>query len=482
MNDVSGLWSQALEIIRPELEETAFNTWFDGSVSPLGIVGEDTLVVGVPNNFAREWMEARYTNLLIAALSSASGKAMLVEFQIPGEDEVTPEPPAGPPAKARSGGADGTGPIPGTGDVDPVSVGLEFEEQRRVQEAIQGEFNDKYTFDSFVIGESNRFAYAAAQAVAERPGQAYNPLFIYGGSGLGKTHLMQAIGHYARTHYPHMRIKYVSAEGFLNDFIAAVLDKSAPRDSFRRLYRDNDLLLVDDIQFLASSRAEQTQVEFFHTFNHLYQLGKQIVLCSDRPPKDMPMLDERMRSRFEWGLLTDIQPPDLETRLAILRAKASIEGVTVPDDVLGFIAERISSNIRELEGALVRVIAFGRLTRNNVDLELAQRVLANVFPERSLQPISIQTIQNEVGKFFGISKAEMVGNKRSQVIVYPRQMAMYLTRELTDLSLPRIGAEFGGRDHTTVMHATQKITKLMKDSREVYNQVQTLTTLVRQRS
>jgi chromosomal replication initiator protein len=481
MNDVTNLWGQALEIIRPELEETAFNTWFHGSVSPLGIIGEDTLVVGVPNNFAREWMEARYTNLLIAALSSASGKAMLVEFQIPGENEAAePAPsspgPSAPPERPVSNG------LLGTNGADPVSVGLEAEEQRRVQEAIEGEFNDKYTFDSFVIGESNRFAYAAAQAVAERPGHAYNPLFIYGGSGLGKTHLMQAIGHYARLHYPHMRIKYVSFEGFMNDFIAAVLDKSAPRDSFRKLYRDNDLLLVDDIQFLSSSKAERTQEEFFNTFNHLYQLGKQIVLCSDRPPKDMPMLDERMRSRFEHGLITDIQPPDLETRLAILQAKASIEGVTVPDAVLAFIAERISSNIRELEGALVRVIAFGKLTRHNVDLELAQRVLANVFPERSLQPISIQTIQNEVCKFFGVTKAEMIGNKRSQVIVYPRQMAMYLTRELTDLSLPRIGAEFGGRDHTTVMHATQKITKLMKDSREVYNQVQTLTTLVRQRS
>jgi chromosomal replication initiator protein len=478
MDDVTTLWGRTLEIIRPELEETAFNTWFDGSVSPLGIVGDDTLVVGVPNNFAREWMEARYTNLLIAALSSASGRAMFVEFQIPGEaagaagaeDSAATVVPADAP---RPYLADG---------VDVVAVGLEAAEERRVQQATKGEFNDKYTFDSFVIGESNRFAYAAAQAVAERPGTAYNPLFIYGGSGLGKTHLMQAIGHYARTHYPHMRIKYVSFEGFMNDFIASVLDKSAPRDGFRRLYRDNDLLLIDDIQFLSSSKAEQTQVEFFHTFNHLYQLGKQIVLCSDRPPKDLPMLDDRMRSRFEWGLITDIQPPDLETRLAILRAKAAAEGVTVPDDVLAYIAERISSNIRELEGALVRVIAFGRLTRHSVDVELAQRVLRDVFPERSLQPISIQTIQGEVCKFFGISKADITGNKRSQVIVYPRQMAMYLTRELTDLSLPRIGAEFGGRDHTTVMHANQKITKLMKDSREVYNQVQTLTTLVRQHS
>jgi chromosomal replication initiator protein len=477
MDDVTTLWGRTLEIIRPELEETAFNTWFDGSVSPLGIIGDDTLIVGVPNNFAREWMEARYTNLLIAALSSASGRAMFVEFQIPGEAVPAAEAGDGAPVAIVPEVA---GQYLAGGGVDVVAVGLEAAEERRVQQVTKGEFNDKYTFDSFVIGESNRFAYAAAQAVAERPGAAYNPLFIYGGSGLGKTHLMQAIGHYARTHYPHMRIKYVSFEGFMNDFIASVLDKSAPRDGFRRLYRDNDLLLIDDIQFLSSSKAEQTQIEFFHTFNHLYQLGKQIVLCSDRPPKDLPMLDERMRSRFECGLITDIQPPDLETRLAILRAKAGAEGVTVADDVLAYIAERIASNIRELEGALVRVIAFGRLTRHNVDTELAQRVLRDVFPERSLQPISIQTIQSEVCKFFGISKADMTGNKRSQVIVYPRQMAMYLTRELTDLSLPRIGAEFGGRDHTTVMHANQKITKLMKDSREVYNQVQTLTTLVRQ--
>lgn len=478
MSDVTTLWGRTLDIIRPELEETAFNTWFDGSVSPLGIVGEDTLVVGVPNNFAREWMEARYTNLLIAALSSASGRAMLVEFQIPGDTSVTGR-PGSPAAEAPVLDA---APLLADGHVDVVGVGLEAEEERRLEDATKGEFKNKYTFDSFVIGESNRFAYAAAQAVAERPGHAYNPLFIYGGSGLGKTHLMQAIGHYAQQHYPHMRIKYVSFEGFMNDFIAAVLDKSAPRDSFRKLYRDNDLLLVDDIQFLSSSKAERTQEEFFNTFNHLYQLGKQIVLCSDRPPKDMPMLEERMRSRFEQGLITDIQPPDLETRLAILKEKARQDGVTVNDDVLSYIAERVSSNIRELEGALVRVIAYGELTNHDIDLELAERVLRDVFPERGMQPITMPTIQNEVCKFFGVTKADLTGNKRSQIIVYPRQMAMYLARELTDLSLPRIGAEFGGRDHTTVMHATQKITKLMKDSREVYNQVQTLTTLVRQHS
>ena len=471
VEDVGTLWGRTLDIIRPELQETAFNTWFDGSVAPLGVIAGDTVVVGVPNNFAKEWMESRYTNLLMSALSSASGRAMSVTFQVPGDGAASEvEPPPFRTAQAR------------TPEVDVVAVGLEAEEKRRLDEVSDGEFNSRYTFESFVIGESNRFAYAAAQAVAESPGQAYNPLFIYGGSGLGKTHLMQAIGHYAKTHFPHLRIKYVSTERFLNDFIEAVLDKTAPRDSFRRLYRNNDLLLVDDIQFLSSRKAEQTQIEFFHTFNHLYQLGKQIVLCSDRPPKDMPMLDERMRSRFDGGLITDIQPPDLETRIAILHTKAKMEGVEVPDSVLSFVAERVSSNIRELEGALIRVVAYGRLTRHDVDLELAHRVLHDVFPERSLQPISIQTIQNEVCKFFGVGKGDLTGNKRSQVIVYPRQMAMYLARDLTDMSLPRIGAEFGGRDHTTVMHATQKIQRLMKESREVYNQVQNLTNLVRQRT
>ena len=471
MTEVAALWGTALDIIRPDLPETAFNTWFDRTaVAPLGIIGDDTVVVGVPNSFAKMWMEARFTNMLIAALSSAAGRAMTVSFQVPGAEsplEVAPPtlvvPESEPP-------------------VDAVAAGLAAEELARVREVTQGEFNERYTFDSFVIGESNGFAYSAAQAVAESPGTTYNPLFIYGGAGLGKTHLMQAIGHYYRTHFPHLRIKYVSFEQFMNDFIEAMADKSAPKNSFRRLYRGNDVLLVDDIQFLASGRAERTQEEFFNTFNHLYELGKQIVLCSDRPPKDMPMLDERMRSRFGQGLLSDIKPPDLETRVAILRKKAEAEGVALPDEVLSFIAERISSNIRELEGALIRVIAFSRISRLKIDLELAQKVVHDVFPMRSQQPISIGTIQSEVCKFFGVTKVDLVGNKRAQSIVYPRQMAMYLARDLTDMSLPRIGAEFGGRDHTTVMHAQKKIERMMKESREIYNQVQSLTALVKQRS
>jgi chromosomal replication initiator protein len=470
-SDVPALWDSALDIIRPDLPETAFNTWFDGTgVAPLGIVGGDTVVVGVPNTFAKAWMEARFTNILIAALSSAAGRAMTVTFEVPGTETVLEvmDPALEPPAVEAP--------------VDPVAADLEAEEIARVREVTKGEFNERYTFDSFVIGESNRFAYSAAQSVAESPGTTYNPLFIYGGAGLGKTHLMQAIGHYYRRHFPHLRIKYVSFEQFMNDFIEAMADKSAPRNGFRRLYRNNDVLLVDDIQFLASGRAERTQEEFFNTFNHLYELGKQIVLCSDRPPKDMPMLDERMRSRFGQGLLADIKPPDLETRVAILRKKAESEGVVLPDEVLSFVAERISSNIRELEGALIRVIAFSRISRLKIDLELAQKVVHDVFPMRSQQPISIATIQSEVCKFFGVSRVDLVGNKRAQSIVYPRQMAMYLARDLTDMSLPRIGAEFGGRDHTTVMHAQKKIERMMKESREIYNQVQSLTALVKQRT
>ena len=473
MTELASLWASALEAVRPELPTTAFNTWFDKTaVYPLGVVGDDTVVVGVPNTFAKMWMEARFTNLLIAALSSAAGRAMSVTFQVPGTEEPSGLAPLAVPIVEPAVDS----------RADAVAAGLAAEELARVREVTQGEFNERYTFDSFVIGESNRFPYSAAQAVAESPGTTYNPLFIYGGAGLGKTHLMQAIGHYYRTHFPHLRIKYVSFEQFMNDFIEAVADKSQPRDSFRRLYRSNDVLLVDDIQFLASGRAERTQEEFFNTFNHLYEQGKQIVLCSDRPPKDMPMLDERMRSRFGQGLLADIQPPDLETRVAILRKKAESEGMTLPDDVYAFIAERISSNIRELEGALIRVIAYSRISRLTIDLEVAQKVVHDVFPVRSQQPISIATIQSEVCKFFGVNKADLVSNKRSQSIVYPRQMAMYLARDLTDMSLPKIGSEFGGRDHTTVMHAQKKIERMMKESREIYNQVQSLTALIKQRN
>jgi chromosomal replication initiator protein len=342
-----------------------------------------------------------------------------------------------------------------------------------------GNLNSKYTFESFVIGNSNRFAHAAALAVAEKPSRAYNPLFIYGGVGLGKTHLLQAIGHFARQHFPHLKIRYVSSEKFTNDFINSIQDKDKIV-GFQKRYRGNDVLLVDDIQFLENKEA--TQEEFFHTFNTLHEAGKQIVISSDRPPKDISTLEDRLRSRFEMGLITDIQPPDLETRIAILRKKAKVDHLVVGDDVLEFVASKIQSNIRELEGALIRIVAFSHLTGHQVDIALAGEVLKDIFPDRVARPITISTIQSEVCRYFGLSKVDLVGSKRSQKIVYPRQIGMYLARELTDLSLPKIGEAFGGRDHTTVLHATTKIEKLIREQRDVYNQIQELTNSVKNKA
>ncbi len=343
------------------------------------------------------------------------------------------------------------------------------------------EFNPKYTFDSFVIGASNRFAHAAALAVAEAPGRAYNPLFIYGGVGLGKTHLFQAIGHYVHASYPHLKVKYVSTEQFTNDFINSIGDRNKSRiDGFRRSYRDNDVLLIDDVQFLKGK--EGTQEEFFHTFNTLQHAGKQVVLSSDRPPKDIATLEDRLRSRFEMGLITDIQPPDLETRIAILKRKVDADNLDVDDEVLAFIADRVSSNIRELEGALIRIIAYSSLTRKPADIDVAQGVLKDIFPEKAVVPYLSPRSRRKSCRFYSISHAELVGNKRSQAIVYPRQIAMYLSRELTDMSLPSIGREFGGRDHTTVMHAQAKITKMMKAERDVYEQIRTLTNQIKQKN
>jgi chromosomal replication initiator protein len=320
-----------------------------------------------------------------------------------------------------------------------------------------------------------------ALAVAEAPGTAYNPLFIYGGAGLGKTHLLQAIASYVRSSYPHLRVKYVTSEQFTNDFIKSIGDRDKNRtEGFRRAYRENDVLLIDDIQFIQGK--ETTQTEFFHTFNTLREAGKQIVMTSDRPPAEIGNIEERLRTRFGWGLIADIQPPDLETRIAILRRKADMARLAAPDDVLAFIAERLSSNIRELEGALVRVSAYSSVSQRPIDLTLAESVLKDTFPERSVKPISISTIQQEVCKFYQISRADLVGDKRSQAIAFPRQVAMYLCRELTDYSLPKIGGEFGGRDHTTVMYANSKIQRLINEQRDVYNQIQTLTNLVRQRN
>ncbi|WP_442789789.1 chromosomal replication initiator protein DnaA [Nocardiopsis sp. EMB25] len=335
--------------------------------------------------------------------------------------------------------------------------------------------NPKYTFDTFVIGSSNRFAHAASVAAAEAPAKAYNPLFIHGGSGLGKTHLLHAIGHYTHRLYEGSRVRYVSSEEFTNEFINSIRDGKA--DGFRRRYRDIDVLLVDDIQFLENK--EQTQEEFFHTFNTLHNSDKQIVISSDRPPKQLTTLEDRMRSRFEWGLLTDVQPPELETRIAILRKKAAQEGLAAPPEVLEFIASKISTNIRELEGALIRVTAFASLNRQSVDLDLTGQVLRDLVPSTEVPEITAGAIMSQTAAYFGLSVDDLCGTSRSRVLVTARQIAMYLCRELTDLSLPKIGQQFGGRDHTTVMHADRKVRALMAERRSIYNQVHELTSRIK---
>ncbi len=344
-----------------------------------------------------------------------------------------------------------------------------------VKDVETARLNPKYLFETFVIGSSNRFAHAAAVAVAEAPAKAYNPLFIYGDSGLGKTHLLHAIGHYTRSLYPGTKVRYVSTEEFTNDFINAIRD--GKQDLLRRRYRDIDILMIDDIQFLENK--EGTQEEFFHTFNALHNSNKQIVISSDRPPKQLTTLEDRLRSRFEWGLITDVQPPELETRIAILRKKAAQEGLNAPPEVLEFIASKISTNIRELEGALIRVTAFASLNRSPVDFPLAETVLKDLFPETGGTEITASTIMAQTAAYFGLSMEDICGTSRSRVLVTARQIAMYLCRELTDLSLPKIGQLFGGRDHTTVMHADRKIRSLMAERRSTYNQVNELTNRIK---
>lgn len=364
-------------------------------------------------------------------------------------------------------------PVPGV----PAPPGAPSADSSRKDEPA-ARLNPKYLFDTFVIGASNRFAHAAAVAVAEAPAKAYNPLFIYGESGLGKTHLLHAIGHYSRSLFPGTRVRYVSSEEFTNEFINSIRDGKA--DAFRKRYRDMDILLVDDIQFLASK--ESTQEEFFHTFNTLHNANKQIVLSSDRPPKQLITLEDRLRNRFEWGLITDVTPPELETRIAILRKKAIQERLNAPADVLEFIASRITRNIRELEGALIRVTAFANLNRSPVDLELAGIVLKDLIPggdEDAGPEITAQVIMQQTAAYFGLTVEDLCGSSRSRVLATARQIAMYLCRELTDLSLPKIGAQFGGRDHTTVMHADRKIRSLMAERRSLYNQVTELTNRIK---
>jgi chromosomal replication initiator protein len=453
------LWDEVSTRLREALNDTTFSTWF-GEVEGAELA-DDAFVIGVPNDFTREWIEGHFLDLVRATVRDAGGAERRVVFEV--LEQPQPQQAAGAPGS----------PVPSTAVPSAVRP-LPLEVAPRSEVA---GINPKYTFDSFVIGSSNRFAHAAALAVAEAPAQAYNPLFIYGHTGLGKTHLLHAIANFVTDHGGGLTCRYVTSETFMNDFINSLRDKRI--EGFKQRYRTYDVLLIDDVQFF--EHKERIQEEFFHTFNSLYEAGRQIVMSSDRPPRDIATLEERLRSRFEWGLITDIQPPDLETRIAILRKKVKTDGIHVPDEqVLTFIASRVSSNIRELEGALTRVVAFSSLTGRPMTVELAQDVLRDVFPQGEQAAVSIERIQELVSERFGLSLEELCGERRSQNIVYPRQVAMYLSRELTDSSLPKIGKQFGGRDHTTVIHATSKVARMIREDRSVYNLVQELTARIKQ--
>jgi chromosomal replication initiator protein len=451
--DLDAIWARAIAELGDDVLPAQHRAWMR-LTKPLALV-QDTAVLAAPNDFARDVLDTKLRDVIVAALSRQLGQDVRVAVTVepdsaPPADEPMPAEPVSPPPAAVA-------PRP----LDPVTGGSRL--------------NPKYQFDTFVIGSSNRFAHAAAVAVAEAPAKAYNPLFIYGESGLGKTHLLHAIGHYTQHLFAGHRVRYVSSEEFTNDFINSIRDGRG--EGFRKRYREIDVLLVDDIQFLENK--EQTQEEFFHTFNTLHNANKQIVISSDRPPKQLVTLEDRLRNRFEWGLITDVQPPELETRIAILRKKAAQERLDAPPEVLEYIAGKIASNIRELEGALIRVTAFASLNRQNVDLALAEVVLKDLIADASGPEITAATIMAQTAAYFGVTIEDLCGSSRSRVLVTARQIAMYLCRELTDLSLPKIGQQFGGRDHTTVMHADRKIRSLMAERRSVYNQVSELTNRIK---
>ena len=536
--DLAEVWARSLEELATMQIEPHQRAWLK-LTRPLGLV-ENTALIATPNEFVKEQLETRLRALITHALSRELGRSIQLAVTvdptaITASTAFPAEPPAaggagqgaGPPglgstegsppvgqSPAENAARDGNGrpmipaPSPGYADqassqpagspdggaaIRPGGPSLDgpFDPLGSRPHAAgppgalpgtprptQARLNPKYTFETFVIGSSNRFAHAAAVAVAEAPAKAYNPLFIYGDSGLGKTHLLHAIGHYAQSLYHGVKVRYVSSEEFTNDFINMIRD--GKQDGFRRRYRDVDVLLVDDIQFLENK--EGTQEEFFHTFNTLHNASKQIVISSDRAPKRLVTLEDRLRSRFEWGLITDVQPPELETRIAILRKKAVQEGLNAPPEALEYIASRISTNIRELEGALIRVTAFASLNRQSVDLQLAEIVLKDLIPEAQGPEITAATIMGQTASYFGLSIDDLCGTSRSRVLVTARQIAMYLCRELTDLSLPKIGQQFGGRDHTTVMHADRKIRSLMAERRSIYNQVTELTNRIKQQA
>jgi chromosomal replication initiator protein len=467
--ELVSVWNRARQrfddpSIRPQQK-----AWI-GLTRPLGLV-EDTALLAAPNDFAKDYLENRLRPLIAAVLSEELGRDIRVAVTVQSPDEQAGSllDPELDPADDDDWAAD----QPLAVAPAPVIYRPKHSDDDRA-----ARLNPKYTFDTFVIGSSNRFTHAAAVAVAEAPARAYNPLFIYGDSGLGKTHLLHAIGHYARRLQPGLRTRYVSSEEFTNDFINSVRDDKM--QAFQSRYRSVDVLLIDDIQFL--ERAERTQEEFFHTFNTLHNANKQIVISSDKSPRQLNSLEDRLRTRFEWGLISDVQAPDLETRIAILRKKAAQEGMSPPPDVLEFIASKIQSNIRELEGALIRVTAFASLNRQSVELGLAEMVLKDLVGENDAPEINAATIMAVTAEYFAISIDDLVGSSRSRVLVGARQMAMYLCRELTDLSLPKIGEKFGNRDHTTVMHAERKIRAQMAEKLTVYNQITELTSRIKVRA
>lgn len=447
MENITDLWNKALSHIEKKISKPSFDTWLKSTSAHS--LDKDTLTIVAPNEFARDWLEQRYYDLISDSLFEITGEKLKIKFIIPQntkEDEIKAETSTQRPKKN--------------------------DEQTDFPQTM---LNPKNTFDTFVIGSGNRFAHAASLAVAEAPAKAYNPLFIYGGVGLGKTHLMHAIGHYVLEHNPNAKVVYLSSEKFTNEFINSIRDNKAAE--FRNKYRKVDVLLIDDIQFLAGK--ESTQEEFFHTFNTLHEENKQIVISSDRPPKEIPTLEDRLRSRFEWGLITDITPPDLETRIAILRKKAKAEGLDIPNEVMLYIANQIDSNIRELEGALIRVVAYSSLINKDINADLAAEALKNIIPSSKPKIITIQDIQKVVGEYFNVKVEDFKAKKRTKSIAFPRQIAMYLSRELTDFSLPKIGEEFGGRDHTTVIHAHDKITKMLKEDHELQNQIKEINDLLK---
>lgn len=445
---LASLWADVVDRLQQELSTPSFETWVR-SVVPISMK-QNLLILEVPTEFTRQLIASRYTELLRDIVEKSTGKPLDIRLIVAVPKVAVPDAPV---AKSKKG--EGT---------DKVS---EF----------QSRLNLKYTFEAFVVGSSNRFAHAASLAVAEMPARAYNPLFLYGGVGLGKTHLMHAMGHNVLKDAPSSRVLYVSAENFTNELINAIQDnKMVP---FRNRYRNIDVLLIDDIQFVGGK--ERTQEEFFHTFEALHGAHKQIVLSSDRPPKDIPTLEERLRSRFEWGLITDIQPPDLETRMAILAKKAQMERLSVPDDVIQFIATRIDTNIRELEGALIRVMAYGSITRQSLTSELAYEALKDVIPDSRPKLVTIRLIQEEVARYFDLRVDEFKAKKRTKAVAHPRQIAMYIAREITDASLPKIGDEFGGRDHTTVMHACDKIIHDKNEDQQLNQTIQLLIKRIRSR-